>query len=230
MEKNKVFAVFGLGSFGQSVATVLSNNGVNVMVVDNNPAMVESYKNKVTSALLLDTTDEVAMAKAPLGDIDVAIIALNSIEDSIVTTVLLKKRGVSYLVCRAVSAIHAQVLRQIGANEVVNLQEDEGKRIAERLVAPEILNTVAVTKEYSIAEFYVPRQFIEKPLASMKLSEKYNLKLVGLKRVTVAVDKIGNPIRTETLLYAIGDEILREDDVLVLVGKNPDLDDFKELL
>ncbi|OJF76465.1 MAG: potassium transporter TrkA [Treponema sp. CETP13] len=230
MVKNKVYAVFGLGSFGQSVASVLSNNGANVIVVDNNPTMVEMYKNKVTAALLLDTTDEIAMAKAPLGDIDIAIIALNSMEDSIVTTALLKKRGITYLVCRALSTIHAQVLRQIGANEVVNLQEDGGRRLAERLIAPEILNTVGITKNYSIAEFYVPHRFIDKPLANIDLTNKYNLRLVGIKRISVSVDKIGNPERAENLIYAIGDEILKEDDVLVLVGKNSDLDEFKALL
>jgi len=230
MAKNKVFAIFGLGSFGQSVATVLANGGVDVMVVDNNPDMIELYKNKVTSALLLDTTDEMAMSKAPLEDIDIAIIALNNMEDSIITTALLKKRGVPYLVCRAMTKIHAQVLRQIGANEVINLQEEEGKRIAERLIAPEILDTIAITKEFSVAEFYIPRGSIDKPLASLKLTEKYNIRLVGIKRVDVSVDMVGNPVRSEKLIFAVGDEILKEDDVLVLVGKNADLDEFKNLL
>jgi trk system potassium uptake protein TrkA len=230
MAKNKVYAIFGLGSFGQSVATVLANGGVEVMVVDNNPDMIEMYKNKVTSALLLDTTDEIAMSKAPLEDIDIAVIALNSMEDSIITTALLKKRGVPYLVCRAITTIHAQVLRQIGANEVINLQEDEGKRIAERLIAPEILATISITKEFSVAEFYIPRAAIDKPLASLKLTEKYNIRLVGIKRLDVSVDKVGNPVRTEKLVFAVGDEILKEDDVLVLVGKNSDLDEFKNVL
>lgn len=229
-KKNKVFAVFGLGSFGQTVTDVLVSGGGEVMVIDSDADMIELYKNKATSSLLLDTTDEKAMAKAPLEDIDIAIIAVNNMETSIITTALLRKRGVPYLLCRALSSIHAQVLRQIGANEVINLQEDGGKRIANRLISPEILNNIAITDEYSLAQFYVPPAFIEKTVADLEL-KKFNLRLVGIKRTDISVDSIGNPVRKETLIfYQPGiDDVLVDGDILVMIGKNRNFDSFREL-
>lgn len=225
--KEKVYAVFGLGCFGRTVAEVLAERGASVIAVDNNPDVIDEFKNKVSTAMLLDSTDETAMAKAPLEDVDTAVIAIDDMETSIVATALLKKRGIPYIVCRAVSAIHAQVLRQIGANEVVNLQEDEGRRIATRLIAPEILDTIPITGECSIAEFIVPDMFVDKPVSSMALEKKFSLRLAGVKRVQVNLDSEGNPVRNEQLLFPLPDDRLLAGDILILAGKNYDIDQLK---
>jgi trk system potassium uptake protein len=225
--KEKVFAVFGLGNFGKTVALVLAKRGGTVIAVDNKPEVIDDFKNKVSAAILIDSTDELAMAKAPLEDVDTAVIAIDNMETSIITTALLKKRGIPYILCRAVSPIHAQVLRQIGANEVVNLQEDEGTRIGTRLIAPEILDTIPITGECSLAEFYAPDMFIDKPVSELALEKKFNLHLSGVKRTKVNLDSEGNPLRTEQLLFPAPGDLLMQGDILILVGTNYDLDQFK---
>lgn len=223
----KVYAVFGLGSFGQTVAKVLIERGGTVMAVDNNPEVIDDFKNKVTTAMLIDMTDEIAMAKATFEDVDTAIIAIDDMETSIITTALLKKRGIPYIVCRAVSSIHAQVLRQIGVNEVINLQEDEGTRLATRLIAPEILDTIPITGECSMAEFLVPDMFIDKSVSDLALEVKFGLHIGALKRVQVNLDSEGNPVRNESLLFPKPDDFLKGGDILILIGRNCDLDLLK---
>ncbi len=149
---------------------------------------------------------------------------------NIITTALLKQRGVPYIVSRAISDIHAQVLRQIGANEVINLQEEEGTRVAQRLIAPEVLDTIPISKDFSIAEVYVPEGFIGKHVSDMALEQKFNLKLMIVKRVTVDVDTEGNPLRTETVLFPGQDDELKDSDVLILAGKNSDLEELRSIL
>lgn len=229
--KKKVFAVFGLGTFGQRVATVLAEKGGEVIVLDNNAAHIEAFKNRVTSAILIDSTDEKALMKAPLDDVDTAIVAIGeSVETSIITTALLKQRGIPYIVSRAISNIHAQILHQIGANEVINLQEEEGTRIAQRLIAPEVLDTIPISKDFSIAEVYVPSTFIGKPVSDMALEIKFSVQLVAIKRIVIDVDSEGNPIRTEEILFPKGVFILQDSDILILVGKNRDLDELRSIL
>ena len=228
--KNKVFAVFGLGNFGQVVAEVLTSRGGQVIAVDNNKDIIDDFKNKVSSALLLDSTDEHALAKAPLEDVDVAIIAVDDMETSIITTALLKKMGVPYILCRGNSQIHAQVLQQIGANEVVNLQEDEGRRIATRLITPDVLETIPLTEDVGLAEYYIPDMFKEKRLQDLKLEGKFNVRVVGVKRVEVTLDSEGNPERAEKLLFFGENDTLQENDILLVIGKNADLEAFKEEL
>ena len=67
MGTNKVFAVFGLGTFGLTVAETLAEKGATVIAIDSDENQVNLIKNKVDTALVLDTTDERAMEKAPLG-------------------------------------------------------------------------------------------------------------------------------------------------------------------
>ena len=134
MGTNKVFAVFGLGTFGLTVAETLAEKGATVIAIDSDENQVNLIKNKVDTALVLDTTDERAMEKAPLDEIDTAVIALGEdLETSIITTALIKKRGIPIIIARAVTSIHEQVLRQIGATEIVNLQRDGGERLAQKL-------------------------------------------------------------------------------------------------
>ena len=172
--KQKVFAVFGLGIFGQTVAESLTEKGGDVIAADNDPALVESFKNKVTTVLHIDSTDQKELEKAPLDDVDVAIVTVgDNIEASIITTVLLKQRGVPYIISRAVSDIHEKILKQVGANEVINLQKSGGKALAQRLLAPEILETIPISSEYSFAELYragtLYRQKIKRHRAGRKI-------------------------------------------------------------
>ncbi len=228
--KGKVFAVFGLGNFGQVVAEVLTSRGGQVIAIDDNPEIIDEFKNKVSSALLLDSTDERALKKAPLEDVDTAIIAIGKMETSIITTVLLKKRGVPHIVCRAISPIHAQVLHQIGSDEVINLQENEGIRLATRLITQNNLKTIELSADTSLAEFHIPEPFKNKTISDLNLSEKFKLHFVGTKRIEVKLDSEGNPIRNEKFLFFTADDKFQENDILIVAGKNDDLEQFKQAL
>ena len=229
MKKNRVFAVIGLGTFGKKVCEVLSEKGARVIALDNNPEIVERIKSKVTAALLIDSTDETVLMKAPLEDVDTAIVAIgDQMEASILTTALLKKRGIPYILSRAVSEIHETVLRQVGANEVINLEVAEGIRIAQRLTAPEILDTIPLSESFSLAEVLTPKLFIGKNLRELQIREKFQLNVISIKRAFTDVDQVGNPVVKEELLFPTADTILEKGDILFVVGKNENLDALKE--
>ncbi len=230
MVKNKVFAVIGMGSFGRKVCEVLSEKGAQVIALDHEAETVEKMKNTVTAAIHLDATDEAALLKAPLDDVDIAIVGIaDNIEASILATALLKKRGIPYIVARAVSDIHQTVLRQVGANEVINLEVDEGMRIALKLISPEVLDTIPLSKEYSFAEVQVPRLFFGQTVKSIKLREKFNLHMVSIKRNIKDIDDVGNPVQREELLLPEANIVLNEDDIFLLVGRNADFEALAEL-
>ena len=230
MAKNKIFAVIGLGTFGKKVAEVLVEKGAQVVAVDNNPDSIERIKNLVTAAVLMDSTDESALQKAPLEDVDTAIVAIgDQIEASILTTALLKKRGIPYIISRAVSDIHETVLRQVGANETVNLEVAEGIRIAQRLISPEVLDSIPISREFSLAEMYIPKAFIGKSLSELKIRERFNVTVISIKRNRIDTDQVGNPVRLEELIFPASTDVLQDGDILFAVGKTGDLDDLKEM-
>jgi len=230
MAKEKVFAVFGLGAFGNEVCRVLSEKGGKVIAFDNRPQPIEKVKDEVSQVMVLDSTDEDALRSAPLENVDIAIVAIgDDVEASILTTALLKNIGVPYIIARAVSDIHMRVLRQIGANEVINLEIEEGQRVASRLLTTEVLETIPVTEDYSIVELYVPESMAGKSLERLNLRQEYHVNVIAIERFKTNVDEEGNPVKEERVILPTKDDVVLTDDILIVVGRNSDIEAFKEV-
>jgi trk system potassium uptake protein TrkA len=230
MAREKVFAVFGLGAFGYKVCEVLSEKGAKVIAVDHNENLIEKVKNMVTQAVLIDSTDEEALKSAPIEDIDVAIVGMgDNLEASILTTALLKNQGVPYIIARAISDIHSQVLKQVGATEVINIEIEEGKRVASRLASPNIIDKVSIGKNQVLAEIVVSKNLIGKTLKELDLRKKYNINVISIKRVETSVDEMGNPIQNEISEFPTPLSTLQRGDTLVVVGMESDIEKIKEI-
>ncbi len=228
-KQNKVFAVIGLGTFGRKVAEVLAERGGDVIAIDNDADLINHVKDTVTQAVLLDSTDESSLADAPFDDVDVAVVAIgDNVAASILTTALLKRVGVPHVLARSVSDLHEQVLRQIGADEIVNIEVDEGVRVAMKLLSPEVLDRIPVSESISVAELFAPRSFVGKSIGKLDLRRRFNVNIVSVTRTTFAVDEIGNPVRNEQIVFPTTEEVIEEGDVLLVVGKNDDIDTLKE--
>ncbi|MDX9800175.1 MAG: TrkA family potassium uptake protein [Spirochaetia bacterium] len=224
---DKVFAVIGLGSFGRQLCATLMEKGGKVIAIDNNPDLVDTITDKVTSAILLDSTDEKALSGASLGEVDFAIVAIgDNIEASILTTAILKQLSIPYVVARAVSEMHQKVLKKVGADEVVNLEVDGGIRVASRLIAPEVLDRVPISTDISLAELFLPKEFKGEKSDDLQLKKKFSLSLVMIRRTVTDLDEEGNPVKKDILIQPEENRMLEESDVLIVVGKNSDIDEF----
>jgi trk system potassium uptake protein len=229
MAKERVFAVVGLGTFGMEVCIALSEKGAKVIAMDNQKGLVERIKDTVTQGILIDTTDEDALKNVPLENVDVAVVAIgNNVEASILTTVLFREIGVPYILARAISRTHEHVLRQIGANEVINVEIDEGRRIAAELISPSILDRIPIDRGISVAEILVPSSFEDKTLRQLDLRNQYRINVITVKRTEVSVDEMGNPVRKELVIFPNPDEVLRKGDVIIVIGRNEDIELLKE--
>ena len=228
-KEEKVFAVFGLGAFGMEICRGLIEKGGKVIAFDSRTQPIEKVKDLVNQVMVLDSTDEDALRSAPLENVDVAIVAIgDDVEASILTTAILKNIGVPYIIARAVTDVHMRVLRQIGANEVINLEIEEGRRVASRLLTAEVLETIPVTEDYSIVELYVPESMVGKSLERLNLRADYMVNVIAIERFKTTVDEEGNPLKEERVILPTKDDVLLGDDILIVVGRNTDLDTFRE--
>ena len=222
--------MLGLGVFGRQVCETLADRGASVIAIDQEPGLIEQVKETVTQAILVDTTDEESLSQAALAEVDVAVVAMgDNVEASILTTALLKKQGVGYVVARAISSLHARVLKQVGADEVLNLETDAGARLATRLVAPDVLEQVALSQDISLAEMYVPQAVVGATLAEIDLRKRYHVMVISIKRTQRDVDELGNPVETEQIVFPGPQDTLLETDVIHVVGKNEAIDTFRRL-
>lgn len=223
-----VFLVIGLGTFGWETCEELAARGAKVIAVDNKPGRIEKIKEIVTQAILLDSTDEETLSTLPFEDVDLAVIAIgDNIEANILTTALLKKSGVPYIIARAATELHEQVLKQVGANEIINVEKEAGIQLAEKIIAPDILDKVPVTADISVAEVYVPEAFISKTLQNVDLPGKLDLTITAIKRTAFTVDEEGNPIMNESVVFPDGTTEFKTGDILLVVGKNDKIDSLK---
>ena len=230
MDVQQNFAVIGLGEFGIRVCEMLAEGGGSVVAFDHDAQAVDRVKKIVPAAMVIDTTDENALRKAPLDDIDVAIVTIgDNKEASILTTTLLKEREVPYIVARAVSPLHAIVLKRVGANRVLKIEEESAVRIAHELINPEALNSLSVVEGYGICEVKVPKFFIGKTLSQVAIKEKFNLTLITVVRLELDIDTVGNPLNREAMYEPDDNLELQTGDKLFVFGSLEKIAEFRNI-
>ena len=230
MDVQQNFAVIGLGEFGIRICEMLAEGGGSVVAFDRDAQAVDRVKKIVPAAMVIDTTDENALRKAPLDDIDVAIVAIgDNKEASILTTTLLKEREIPYIVARAVSPLHAIVLKRVGASRVLKIEEESASRIANELINPEALNSLSVVEGYGICEVKVPKFFIGKTLSQVALKEKFNITLITVVRLELDIDTVGNPLNREAMYEPDDNLELQTGDKLFVFGSLEKITEFRNI-
>jgi len=208
----KQFAVVGMGRFGSSVATALYRLGYEVLAIDRNEDRIESVLNQVTHAVQADSTDEEALRAIGLRNFDVVVVAIGQdIQASILTSLILKDMGVKMLVVKAQTELHGKVLTKIGVDKVIFPERDMGLRVAHHLISPNILDYIELSDDYSIVEIHVTPLMIGKNLRELDIRAKYGCNVMAIKRN----ERMNIAPRAE--------DVIRDDDILVVVGSNEDL-------
>ena len=90
--------IIGLGIYGSNLAVDLTAMGHEVIGADNKPALVEAIKDKISTAYILDSTDEMALGSLPVASSELVIVAIGeNFGASVKTVALLRKMGVRHL-------------------------------------------------------------------------------------------------------------------------------------
>lgn len=222
----KQFAVIGLGAFGSRVALTLMSKGSEVIGIDADPKRVEQFKDDLTQTLCLDATNEEALANSGALDVDAVVVAMGErMEAAILSTAILKRLGAGYIVARAASELYAQILRDIGADRTVLIEEQMADQVAKSLVAPDILDQVTLTSGHSLVEMKPRRDMVGRKLGELDLRRRYQVNIIAIKkRVPVVTDSGENSFVERTNDLPGPDDRLEQDDTLVVVGSDEDIE------
>ncbi|MFD1954351.1 potassium channel family protein [Paenibacillus thailandensis] len=213
----KQFAVIGMGRFGSSIAKELTGMGYEVLAIDSDEDRIQELSEAVTHAVVADSTDEEAMRALGIRNFDVAVVAIGTdIQASILSTLILKDLGVATIVAKAQTELHGKVLSKIGADQVIHPERDMGLRVAHHLVSPNILDYIELSEDYSIVDLKAPAQMVGRSLKQLDVRAKY--------RCNVMAIKTGSNMN----IAPYADDIIREGDTLVIVGKNSDLSQLEQ--
>mgnify|MGYP006425220145 CR=1 FL=1 len=218
-------AVIGLGTFGAKTATRLYEKGAEVMAVDKDSRLVEKIKDRVTHAVELDVTDEKALRSVNISDMDIAIVAIgDEIQMSIMAVTMLRKLGVGRVIARATSSLHKDVLVEVGASEIIRVEEDMGEIIASKIVAPHVLQRYNFAAGYSIVELKLGKKFVGKTLVESKIRQNYSLNIVALQKKVPHITEDGRATyKVEVNDCPMPMDVIESDDIVVIVGSEKNL-------
>ncbi len=222
----KQFAVIGLGTFGAGVARTLTERGAEVLAIDKEASRVEAIKDDVTQALCLDATDEEALSRSGVLDVDAVVVAMGEhMEAAILTTAILKRLGAGHIVARAASDLYAQILGDVGADRTVLIEEQMAEQVAKTLIAPNLLDQITLTSGHSLVEMKPRRDMVGKKLGELDIRRRYRVNVIAVKKRVPVINEDGETSYIEKTNDVPGpDDRIEQDDVLVLVGVDEDIE------
>ena len=210
-------AVIGLGRFGTSVVRTLQELGYEVTGIDIAKKPIAAVANLVALAAQGDGSDEELLRSLNVDRSDVAIVAQGeNVEANLLSTFVLKGMGVPWVVARASSAVHGELLRRVGANRTVFPERDAGVRLAHSLPVRDVTDYISLSPTAGVAKFPVPAHFVGRRLGELNADRSIPLSVLLIKR-------------GEGLLPSPADaEVVRAGDVFVVAGTDRDLAGFVE--
>ena len=213
----KQYAVFGLGSFGESVAVALQELGCEVVVVDNHMERIEDISPYVSYAVQADIEDPEVIRSLGARNLDGVVVAVaDDMEASIMATLVSKEIGVPYVLAKAKNELHAKVLKKIGADSIIFPEKEIGQSVARNLVSGEFLDWISLSPDYSITEIQVPEKWIGKSLSEIDVRRTKDVNVVGVRigeKIQVTIDP---------------EEPLQKEMMLIMIGSNEALEKFGE--
>ncbi len=219
-KESRKFAVIGLSSFGFYLCKYLKNRRFYVMAIDINEPRVDQVKEFVDKAIIADATDKQVLEDLGIKELDAVIVSLGDrIDSSILATLHLHELGVEEIIAKAISEDHGKVLNAVGASMVIFPEKDMAERLANILEQSSILDYLDLGSGYGIVELAPPQSFCGKTLRELRLRERFNVQVIMIKEV----------VPENIIAVPDPDHIIKDSDILVIMGKDEDLDRVQSL-
>ncbi len=223
------FIIFGLGNYGNSLATKLTELGHEVIGVDNSMQKVDGLKDRISQVICMDSTDRESVSTLPLKDTDIAFICIGEDDRaSIMTSALLKQLKAKRIIGRAVSVLQQTVLEAMGIQEIVHPERESAERMAKIFDIEGVIDSLHIAGEHDIVEVKVPDLFVGKSIEELNLREEYNVLVVTIIKTKKTTNLLGQLKEVKEPEGVVGPgTVLQNNDIMVLYGN---IKDIKKLI
>jgi len=216
----KKFAVIGLGNFGFHVAKALYEDGNEVIAIDTDKARVQAIGSYATEAIVMNATDKTALKALGLENMDGVIVSTGTnISSSVLICLYLQEIGVTRILAKAIDEDHEKILKRMGATEIIHPERDIALRVARNMSKPNLLDFIPLAEGFELVEVGPPREFIGRSLRQLNLRAKYNVFVVAIQET----------VPENFVFVPPADFVLKDSDVMIMLGRTTDIDKIKGL-
>jgi trk system potassium uptake protein TrkA len=213
-------AVIGLGRFGSHVAQRLHADGHEVLAIDMNAAAVQRLRDHSTQAVVLDAREWERLRALGIRDFDVVVLCIGErIDASALVALHLKEIGVRKMIAKVGSEDQAKLLELIGVDEIISPERQAAENLANRLNDANTMDYIPLGANYSINEVIPPAEFIGKSLIELRLRNRFNVQVLGLRDGRTDSLEVNPP----------PESVIREHHLLILLGSNEGLNEVRRL-
>jgi trk system potassium uptake protein len=206
--------VIGLGRFGGAVAESLARVGHDVLGIDQDAQLVQSWSDRLTHVVQADSTNSDTLRQLGVQDFPRAVVGIGTdLEASVLTVLALNELGIGDIWAKALTPKHGRILERTGAHHVIYPEAAMGERVA-HLVTGKMIDFIEFDDGFAIVKTRAPREAAGKSLAECALRSKYGVTVVGVKQP-----------RTD-FTYARPETTIQEGDLLIVSGPTKLVEEF----
>lgn len=223
------YIVLGLGDFGTRIALELTNAGNEVIGADKDSYLVDSIKDSIATAFIMDTTNPHSLAALPFKDVDAVIVAIGKdLGASIKTVALLKLNKINNIYARSIDKIHKSILEAFNLTGILTPEEYAAEHIVQDLDFGTGVITYKINNDYSVIKFVIPTKMEGIFINKLELQGEFNLKIISLLQADNVINAVGISITENTTINALQQDNykLAKNDILVCYGLISDFRKF----
>lgn len=214
---DRAVVVIGLGRFGGAVAESLVQLGHDVLGIDENAEIVQSWADRLTHVVQADTTSTEVLRRLGVPSFGCAVVGIGTdMEASVLTVLALADLGVPEIWAKASGPRHGRILERTGAHHVIYPEANMGQRVA-HMVTGRMIDFIQFEDGFAIAKLRAPREAVGKTLGECALRSRHRVTVVGVK-----------PPR-DAFVPAQPDTPVTRDAVLIVFGTTKDVEAFASL-
>ena len=202
----KSIAVLGMGRFGQFLTAELSKSGADVLIADGDEETIRKFANQVSCAIRADLSDPEVIRGLGLAGVDTVIVSMgSSLDASIMCVMVAKEIGVPYVIAKAASLRMGEILRRVGADEIIYPEKESAELTARRLLSSDFLEFFDLGSELCVFSMKPKKDWVGKTLRELKLRDRYALNVMAMREngeTTASMDP-DRPLVADCELFAV---------------------------
>ncbi len=186
------YLIIGLGIYGTNLAHDLTDMGHEVIGADIVPEKVEQIKDYISTAYIIDSTDETSLKALPLKNVDLTIVAIGeNFGASVKTVALLKKNGVENIYARAIDSLHESILEGLNVARVITPEQRAARDLSFEMELGSNVKSLRVDDDYYVVDFVVPKYFNGMRYSDLVADRMFGLQLIAASRLEKETNVLG---------------------------------------